>query len=233
MNRRNNSIVLSLCVFFAAFSAGAEVYWLRPFGKQTRQIGARIDELPGARVLLNEPLVVNGYTLDMAIGLIPRPMDEVLAEAAGKVRRGPDSARIDLPPVGNWRTCFLLLPGKNGESTVFMEMRVPEKLSAANVEWPSLLPLPPGAVPVEVLFFPARNAYYGAFSGAGSPAIALPQLAATLTAQGWTMLTGEAEQTNNLGRGEIFLLDRPRSLLWVTLDEDGGGVVYRRPLGGR
>ena len=227
MRRSRARLWLLLLWLLPAVPAAGEVFLRRPGGGGATNSGAgeRVEQLYGARQLLSEPVVYHGLPLTMNLGTVPLPLDRLLELLAGRIRRGPDSVRVDLPAEHGWQTRYLLIPGR-GNSTLYFEMRVPSKLPE-QPEWPRELPLPPGAVPTEVIQYPARRAWYGAFALTGDPGLLLAQLAATLAPEGWIPLSGEATQPDGQGRGELFLRAEPRALLWVDLDGSGGVVYYK------
>ncbi len=225
-----------LALLTLTISSPAEVFTLWPWKRTEAGSGVRTElaALPGIaeKPLLREPVVVNGIRMELEVTRSTAGMTELLEFLSARLHpenletRG-NTLRVTFPADAGWLERWLLIDAGAGEPVTIFRLRSPEELPRAT--WPEQLPpFPPGATPLQTIQFPNRNGWYGAFTGAnGSPEQLLRETSAKLTAAGWQAAAGEADYRVR-GTGEIFLRERPRSLLWVVFDAAGNGSFFLR-----
>lgn len=228
--KTNVKIILGLTIaLLHVWTATAEVYWLTPRGGG----GRRLDELAEARELMTEPVTFNGVKTELKVSSIRRRLTELLAELKQnypdlQFRVGADGVLLRLPVIGNDRERVLLVGGEASDTVTVFTMLLPEKMPPLP-EWPKELPLPTGAKPEEIIFFHRSQVWYGAFSEAGDPELALAAAREQLAREGFLAVTAESSQLAR-GRGEIFMREKPRAMLWLNFDDRGNGVMALTPL---
>ena len=177
---------------------------------------------------MNDKVICNCAATEVKISIITGNLAELLREL--KIRY-PD-LKMDIRRSGVRFSITLgkkyqervLLVGAEGRITVFT-MRLPVPMPS-RPEWPSSLPLPPGAEVGEVIQFSRRGSIYAAFNGAEPGA--LNRMSATLSSLGFSSVTQESETAN--GTGELFLNAEKKQMLLLSIGEDGTGTMYLAPL---
>ena len=111
-------------------------------------------------------------------------------------------------------------------------MDIPKANLNTSVPWPSELPLPPGAVPVTVMKFPARKSVYGTFKSPYDKQAVLPDLVKALQTDGWES-TGEA--ASSAASGDIFLKNDGSEMMIIGIMQgeeatSSRGTLYLRRL---
>jgi hypothetical protein len=223
---------LAAVFFLAAAELTAEVYLKGP-RIERRPKGQGIpdrsfQDLVEQKNLMTEKVICNGVATEVNISLISGNLAELLREL--KIRY-PD-LKMDIRrsgvrfsiPLGKKYQERVLLVGAEGRVTVFT-MRLPVPMPS-RPEWPSSLPLPPGAEVDEVIRFSRRGSIYAAFNGAEPGA--LNRVSSTLASYGFMPVTQESATAN--GTGELFMNAGKKQMLLLSIGEDGTGTMYLAPL---
>ena len=134
-----------------------------------------------------------------------------------------------LPKGGRERTLLIAIDGMY--PVMQFTMVLPDHALKPG-DWPREFPLLPGAKPINVMYFPKRNAVYGTFQAPMNVRNALPQMISRLQSSGWAPVSGENSQGN--GTGEIFLNESKKEILIIGFSdaEDGSGcmgTLYKKP----
>ncbi|MDD3155561.1 MAG: hypothetical protein PHS41_11910 [Victivallaceae bacterium] len=216
---------------FATFAAG-EVYLLGP--QRSGGPGKNDGTFPSleADSILEEPVLINTVRTTSRTALLRISYAELARLLGqyrhGKVKIGPDAMRVEFP-IDNGkrirRILFVRAGHEDEQNTLCFELELPEKLPN-NPPWPSELPLPPGAIPVESVAFPERGLIYGSFRHAGRPIAALRSAEGFFRNRDFQPLSGEAGGPE--GRGELFFRAKPRAIAWISIADDGSGSVCIR-----
>ena len=219
-------------LLLAAAELTAEVYLKGPrIGRMPKGQGIpgrSFLELADQKLLMTEKVVCNGVATEVKVSLIAGELAELLRELKLRypdlkldVRRS--GVRFSIPLGKSYRERVLLV-GAEGRITVFT-MRLPEPMPS-RPEWPSSLPLPPGAEVDEVIQFSRRGSVYAAFSGAEPGA--LSRVGTALAGNGFTPVTQESQTA--AGTGELFMNAEKKQMLLLTIGQDGAGTMYLTPL---
>ncbi|MDR0932065.1 MAG: hypothetical protein LBM70_03485 [Victivallales bacterium] len=226
-------LLLSLALTLPLYGEVFTLWPLKPNGATSEK--SLINEIPAlGKVLHTERMVVNGVDLSM----VTRSSDADFATILEFLYRsfrpenltlGSDSAKVAYKIGENQTERWLIVDGGLGKAVTIFQISAPATLPKAT-DWPGELPhLPIGANVGQIIHFPDRKAIYGSFSNGGSDtAMLLRNVVGELKSSGWIPLGNEAE-TSSGGRGEIFLHNNPRRIMWVNFGQNGTGVAYTRP----
>jgi hypothetical protein len=214
-----------------------EVFLLRPLtGGGNAAAFPLCRVLPGlenASPLLTEPVRINGknFTLELYRSNARfEDMRRFLVSRGVHFAESNDSLRCTARLSGDTLERLLVVksPGR-GPVTVF---RIAGSAGLPPVSlWPPELPeLPSGARALQVIELPRRSSVYGAFEK-GSPDAqgSFRQIDAALSLAGWRSAGKEASPLTG-GTGDIYIHNRTKNILWVTLDQEGRGAFYCRKM---
>ncbi len=227
-------LLAAIAVFVAAFAADAEVFTLWPW-RGSGGVQARLEGIPGISTepLYKEKLTVNGVPLELEVYAIDFDFSALEAWLKARLRpenlfREGDTIRVTYRLADNYLDRWLLIGSGPGKPVACFRISAPEKLPEP-AGWPGELPpLPDGATPVQVIHLEGRDGWYGSFSGgSGEPEWQLRSTADRLKNEGWSAVGDEARPSIG-GTGDLFLRARPRTLLWVIFNKNGGSF-YSRP----
>jgi len=228
--------ILSVFLFVMVLSVSAEVFSLWPFSGHDERIGASPDSLLKPSVLWTEKIKANGADLDLKISLVSTPFKlclDLLRKYNPNARFAANDKNIimerKLPDGKRERTLLISIDGIY--PVMQFSLVLPEKRLAAK-DWPREFPLLPGAKPVNVMYFPKRNAVYGMFRAPMNVRTALPQMLTQLKSRGWTAVSNE--NSAGTGTGEVFLNEAKKELLIIGFlnSPDGSGcmgTLYKKP----
>ena len=228
--------ILPVCLFWMILTASAEVFSLWPFSGHDERMSHSTDALLNPSVLWSEKIKANGMALEMRVALISTPFDFCLktlrkhypdAKFAGNEKNVVMERK--LPSGGRERVLLIAVDGIY--PVMQFTMVLPDKALVPK-DWPREFPLLPGAVPVNVMYFPKRNAVYGMFRSPMNVRTALPQLTSQLKSRGWQPMS--AENSRGTGTGEVFLNESKKELLIIGFSnqENGSGctgTLYKKP----
>lgn len=230
------NFLLTSVVFIMSFlPLRGEVFLLRPLAGNGNAAAVPLCRiLPGlenASPLLSEPVAVNGkrFTLEIYRSSARyEDMRQFLAARGFHFAESNDTLRCTARLSGNSLERLLIVksPG-HGPVTVF---RIAGSAGLPPVSaWPRELPeLPPGTRALQVIELPRRRSVYGAFEQGSTDAPgAFRQLDARLFNAGWRPAGREASPLTG-GTGDIYIHNRKKNVLWVTLDGEGRGAFYCR-----
>ena len=228
--------ILSVCLFWMILSISAEVFSLWPFSGHDERMSYSSDTLLNPSVLWSEKIKANGMDLDMRVALISSPFEfclKTLQENYPKAKFAANSKNVvmerKLPEGGRERILLIAIDGIY--PVMQFSMILPDK-SLVPKDWPREFPLLPGAKPVNVMYFPKRNAVYGMFRSPMNVKTALPQMISQLQSRGWQPLSNE--NSKGTGTGEVFLNESKKELLIIGFSnqENGSGctgTLYKKP----
>ena len=213
----------------------ADVFWRIGGGRGDGGISPSAEAWPGvasaSAPFFREEVSVNGSSGSLAAWSSRASFGELVEWLRGrfpgaKIRRTGHVLRICEGSAGSWESRWLIVDGGRGACTIF-RLTLPRASASAVPVWPEALDgvLPPGAAPVTVVAAAGRGMIYGSFrgAGAGSGADALRRIAGRLRSGGWRAVGGETSSAIG-GKGELFLKEGSRQLLWVGMDDFGNGV---------
>ena len=214
-----------------------EVFLLRPLtGGGNAAAFPLCRVLPGlenASPLLTDPVRITGknFTLELYRSNARfEDMRRFLVSRGVHFAESNDSLRCTARLSGDTLERLLVVksPGR-GPVTVF---RIAGSAGLPPVSlWPRELPeLPSGARALQVIELPRRSSVYGAFEK-GSPDAqgSFRQIDAALSLAGWRSAGKEASPLTG-GTGDIYIHNRTKNILWVTLDQEGRGAFYCRKM---
>lgn len=219
------SLIL-LCCF--SCTVRAEIFSLWPGAKSSNNYNPL-----EAKEFSVEPVVVNGVKLEMRLGLIDRNIHDLMADlkihfSHDKVIYGGQNIILSEKLADGWEQRYLLFRIREGMPMLQIAMKIPPKLPD-QFEWPAALPITRDGKPFRIMYFPKRNAWYGAYATHTSPLMALEQISLEAERGGWVAVSQEKA---NLGsaRGEIFIRPKPGSVMLINFADEGIGTSYVRPL---
>lgn len=228
--------VLFVCMFGLILSASAEVFSLWPFSGHDERMSRSVDSLLNPSVLWSEKIKANGTDLTLRIALISTPFKyclEALRKNYPKAKFAANNKNVimerKLPEGGRERTLLIAIDGIY--PVMQFSMVLPDHALVPK-DWPREFPLLPGAKPVNVMYFPKRNAVYGMFRTSMRMQTALPQMISQLRSRGWQAVSNENSQGS--GSGEIFLNEATKEILIIGFSNqaDGSGctgTLYKKP----
>ena len=215
------------------FVTWGEVFTLRPaVSEGNASAGLRLSDLPAGKSIMSEPIEVNGVKLKLEVKMLDISLEDLLYQLktlAATTKIAANSTSIlatETMKNGMLKRRLFIYSGK-GLPILCFSLMLPHKLPKLLV-WPQQLPKTGDAIIRQYIYFPKRQAHYGVFSTAAQPTDALREVSGSLIANGWDAVSGEDSLPN--GRGEIFFKQQPRSLMLVSIGEDGTAVVYTRPV---
>ena len=198
-----------LVCFLLTFSLHADIFSLWPFrgSSSTSSQGDNAADILEPQKLWTEKVVINGKNMEMGVALVDHTLRDALRLLRMKYPNAPFAANsssvlfeVSLPNGFRRRIYLVGFAGK--DTIVQFTMDVPPDLPETKIPWPAELPLPPGASPVTVMRFPARNSVYGTFRSPYSDKQVLADLVKALRADGWES-TGETKSSS--ASGDVFL----------------------------
>lgn len=219
------TIIVVCSIFYASVAAQAEVFTLWPKGSSS---GQELDTFLKSTPLLNEPVRINGTAAELKLSLVKMNLTEILTLLKkkfpnAKFAAGGDSILVKQTLTNGWHKRLLLVCFGDFFPILQISMTLPPELPAPS-RWPQELAITSDGVPLRYMYFSKREAWYGMFKTTAEPAQALAEVTSSLTAKGWTAITGESSP-NYQGRGEIFLKKKPLSVMLVNFSEDGIAAV--------
>jgi hypothetical protein len=218
-----------LCIVWGiSIAAQAEVYTLHPKGKSS---GRDLDTfLPGTQ-LISEPVLINGAEAELKFSLVKMSLVEILNLLKN---RFPDArfaaagssllVKQKLP--NGWHKRLLLVCFGDLLPILQISLTVPPQLPKPS-RWPEDLAMTSDGKPLRYMYFPKRKSWYGTFKTAMEPSQALHEIRNSLTAKGWSPITGESSSRRQ-GRGEIFMQKKPLKLMLINFSDDGVATVFSR-----
>lgn len=228
-------------LFFALLTgvlteAGADVFSLWPFSRKSSSSGG--EEIPEQRKLWDEPVEINGFSLNLCLSIVETDMRELIErmkkmKPSPRIHPGPDYTLIIIPLKDGRVRKILLVQIIPGTSMLAFTMETPEKLPV-KFTWPRQLPLPAGAEAVNYMYFSERNSYFGSFMVGGEDSYsAMNDIKTSLESSGWKAL-GQKDSSME-GGGEVFVRDNPPGMAisaFSPVNEQGKsrGSIYMRPL---
>jgi len=225
---------ISICaIIFLPLLLSAEVFSLWPLSGA----GGGTDEALRPSKLWSENVIVDGHSLEMSVSLLQNKLDVCYAnlrklypDASFAANR--NSLLVEFKQKNGTRRRLYLLSLEGVYPTIQFSMELPAG-PMKPADWPQEFPLPAGARPITTMHFPKRNAVYGAFSSDYDVSQTLPDVVASLKANGWQSVTAEHRDVFS-GTGEVFLKNSPSSILVIgfTPKKKGGcvGTLYQRKL---
>lgn len=231
-------LLILLCCAGSCLLLRGEVFLLGPMtGSGNASPAPLCRVLPGmenASPLLTEPVVINGkdFTLEVYRSAASfEDMRRFLVSRGVHFVQSNDTLRCTARLSANTLERLLVVksPGR-GPVTVF---RISGKSGVPPVRvWPEKLPdLPSGARALQVIELPRRKSVYGSFDrGSLEAAGSFRHIDSALRGAGWRPAGKEASPLTG-GTGDIYIRNRTRDILWVTLDNDGRGAFYCRKQG--
>lgn len=236
--------LLFALMLFLPLPLSADVYWLWPSAGNISG-GLPVPEL--VKVLNPKPfwkenIQVNGMDLVLRISLIDRPLTDIATLLRTKHDRNTslmvNSNSLLLqetrPDGSLLRQYFLQLSGVQ-PALSFEMVLPPDRKKMDPGSWPAELPLIAGSEDLTFMKFPVRSALFGAYTvrNASVPQT-LDDLAVRIGALGWERVSRESDNVFQ-GTGEVFLKEKPSSLLILGLRKESAGKgvrvsIYTRPL---
>jgi hypothetical protein len=226
-------IVCILMLTMLPFVVCGEVFTLRaPSSGDNSGDGMRLSDLTAGKSIMTEPIEVNGVKLKLEVKMIDISLEDLLYQLkklSPDTKIAANSTSIlatETMKNGMLKRLLFIYSGK-GLPILCFSLMLPNKLPKLLV-WPQQLPKTADGIIRQYIYFPKREAHYGVFSTAAHAADALREVSGSLRANGWDAVSGEDSLPN--GRGEIFFKQNPRSLMLVSIAEDGTAIVYTRPV---
>lgn len=222
---------------FISTEAGADVFSLWPFSRKASSTISG-EEIPEQRKLWDEPVEINGISLNLTLSIVDTDMDEIIARMKKmkpfpRIHPGPDYALIIIPLKDGMVRKVLFVQLAPGTPSVLFTMETPERLPS-EFTWPKDLPLPPNAKALNYMYFPSRNSYFGSFALDSSGAsLASGDIKASFESSGWKAFGKQSGGSE--GESEVFVRDNPPGMAIAAFspgDKDGKsrGSIYMCPL---
>ena len=228
--------ILSVVLSGMLLTASAEVFSLWPFSGHDERMSHSSDAILKPSELWSEKIKANGMDLNMRVALISTPFKnclELLRKNYPKAQFAANEKNVVMErKLDDGSRERILLVAIDGIYPVMQfSMILPAKPPAIK-DWPREFPLLPGAKPVNVMYFPKRNATYGTFHCPMNVRSALPQMLSQLRSRGWHAISNENAQ--GTGTGEIFLNESKKEILIIGFSnsKDGSGcmgTLYKKP----
>jgi hypothetical protein len=228
--------ILILACLCTACTLFAEVFSLWPFAGHDERMSSSAESLLNPAELWSEKIKVNGQDLEMKAALISSPLNvclKLLREKFPDAKFAANDKNVVMErPLKNGGRERILLVSMDGIYPVMQFSMILPDHALTPKDWPREFPLLPGAKPVNVMYFPKRNAVYGMFKGEYPVRTALPMLTSRLQSSGWAPVSNENAQ--GTGTGEIFLNETKKEILIIGFTEDESGTsclgtLYKRP----
>lgn len=221
-------IIVACAVLCALSAAYAEVFTLWPKGRST---GQELDTFLKSTPLINEPVRINGAKTEMKLSLVRMNLTEILSLIKNKFptaefAAGGDSILVKQKLPNGWHKRLLLVYFGEFFPILQISMTLPPKLPRP-LRWPRTLIMTGDGIPLRYMYFPKRKSWYGMFKTSMDPTQALAEVSSSLTAQGWSAITGESSSRYQ-GRGEIFLKKKPLAIMLINFSESGIATVLAR-----
>lgn len=235
------------CLFLILLLTGgglsADVFSLFPFrkGSAAGSGSSGVDNVLHGSLLWTEEVEINGRRLELEVSLVNRTLQEVLSELRGQFKKraaavNSNSLLFEIPLDSGARKRYYLVALQGIVPVLQFSLVLPagfRRNSPAN--WPSELPLPPGASPTAVMRLPKRKSVYGAFHSSFSPQQTLADVTRSLLAQGWKG-AGKGDASSHSASGEVFLHGEKQEIMIVSIQNTSRGCtgsLYLRKLSGR
>ena len=228
--------ILILACLCTACTLFAEVFSLWPFAGHDERMSSSAESLLNPAELWSEKIKVNGQDLEMKAALISSPLNvclKLLREKFPDAKFAANEKNVVMErPLKNGGRERILLVSMDGIYPVMQFSMILPDHALTPKDWPREFPLLPGAKPVNVMYFPKRNAVYGMFRSPMNVRTALPQLTSQLKSRGWQPMS--AENSRGTGTGEVFLNESKKELLIIGFSnqENGSGctgTLYKKP----
>lgn len=221
--------IVVVCAVLCMFATmRADVFTLWPKGRST---GQEIDTFLKSTPLINEPVRINGAKTEMKLSLVRMNLTEILNLIKNKFptaefAAGGDSILVKQKLPDGWHKRLLLVYFGEFFPILQINMTLPPKLPRPS-RWPRTLIMTSDGIPLRYMYFPKRESWYGIFKTSMDPSQALAEVSSSLTAQGWSAITGESSSRYQ-GRGEIFLKKKPLAIMLINFSESGVATVFAR-----
>ncbi len=221
-------LLATVFLLYTSPIVNARVFSLMPRNTSGRNSGRSINPATALtpRNLLTEPMVINGASTTLSMGLVDHNIFSVLQilhhlfpQADYEINANTVLAKITVSD--NVHKRLLLISFGTRFPILQFAMTIPP--ATTTIQWPKHLPLPSGSTPKRYIHFPQRNSWYGSFTTTLSPEQALAEVIAKLGADGWKPVEGSAV-TNNC-RGKFFMRKKPLAIMQINF-ANGIGVVY-------
>lgn len=227
-------IVAIFMMFFSPLVINGEVFTLRPPSStgSGNGNGMRLSDLVAGKAIMSEPIEINGVQLKLEVKLLDISLSDLLYQlkklsSATKIAANATTILATETMTNGMLKRLLFIYSGKGLPILCFSLMLPDKLPKLAV-WPQQLPITADGIMQQHIYFPKRQAHYGVFSTGAHSADALREVSGSLRANGWDAVSGEDSLPN--GRGEIFFRQRPRSLMLISIAEDGTAIVYTRPV---
>ncbi|OGV53259.1 MAG: hypothetical protein A2017_06230 [Lentisphaerae bacterium GWF2_44_16] len=213
--------------FYVSLSVEAEVFTLWPFGKSNSGGADGPSHALGGTKLWDEPVCINGYNTSLSITLLESDLYNYISRLRSLYPDGIFSANknallMTVKHKDGARTrIYLLQTGTDGNYPVIQfSMKLPDKLPD-RFTWPSQLPLPSGAKPLNYMNFPDKKLYYGTFSANSSAEQSVGEMKQQLLSSGWQNVSkGTFPQSSQCG--DILIKNKPLSIAILSAGESEG-----------
>ena len=221
-------IIIFAIIAWASVAVYAEVFTLWPKGKST---GQDLDTFLRSTSLINEPIRINGAKAELKLSLIKKSLTEILTLLkkkfpGAKFAVSGDSILVKQKLPSGWHKRLLLVYFGDFFPVLQISMTLPPKLPRPS-RWPDSLIMTSDGIPLRYIYFPKRGTWYGMFKTSMDPSQGLAEVSSSLKAQGWAPISGESSP-NYQGRGEMFLKNKPLSILLINFSQSGIATVISR-----
>ena len=221
--------IIVFAIVCASVMAHAEVFTLWPRGKSS---GQELDSFLKSTSLMNEPIFINGVKAELKLGLVSRSLNEILTLLKkkfpdAKFAAAGDSILVKQKLPNGWHKRLLLIYFGDFIPLLQISIALPPKPGKPS-RWPDSLIKTSDGIALRYIYFPKRGTWYGMFKTSMAPSQALAEVSSSLKAQGWGPVTGESSP-NYQGQGEMFMKNKPLSVILINFSEDGvANVISRR-----
>ena len=221
-------IIIIYAIVWVSVATYADVFTLWPKGTPK---GHELDTFLKSTALISEPVRINGAKAELKLSLVRMNLAEILTLLKKKFPTagfavGGDSILVKQKLPNGWHKRLLLVYFGEFFPILQISMTLPPKLPRPS-RWPRTLAMTSDGISLRYMYFPKRKSWYGMFKTSMDPAQALAEVGSSLTAQGWSPVTGESSSRYQ-GRGEIFLKKKPLAIMLINFSESGIATVFAR-----
>ena len=227
--------LVGLSQFFICSISEARVYDIFSF---LGGGGVDVNELLGDKAVMDEPVIINGVSTSLHVGLIKVSIKDYLVKLRSlnpelRIRSSKNSVfyKEDLGGGRNKRHYLTQTSGKH--PVVHFAMELPDKMPQ-EVSWPTDLPMPASAQVNSSISFSERGSSFASFSTMLTTGRAEQDAFHSLTGSGWQSTSLPSTTQQQLQSGGVFFKPSERKVLIVSFLEtkDGSvtGSIYLKPL---
>ncbi len=219
------------CLTLISFATYADIFTIAPNNQQASTNPSGLLTALKVMRLKPEPIIVDGHSLTMGIGLSTEQLNHSRREISilypnAKVIANSNSLLIENIGNNNEKYRIFLIEVGGKYPVIQFSMKIPKTLDKLN-NWTDELPLPNLCEPITYMHFTKKNTFYGHFRCYSPPDIALRDFTASIAGNGWYPVTPDSVSQNR--KGELFLNNKTKKMMMISFSKQKGSI-YIKPL---